>query len=58
MMRRFWEIDEMVRLLSADLKKRCAASASTVALARCSRRLGDVVLDSLWEELRGLTRLM
>lgn len=57
-MHRFWVIEEMVRLLASDLIKRCKASASAVALACCSKLLSDVVLDSVWEELRGLSRLM
>ena len=48
----------MVRLLAKDLEKRCGASASAVALACCSRQLADIVLDSVWEEVRGLVRLM
>ena len=40
----------MVRLLALDLKKRCKASASTLALACCSKKLSGVILDSLWEE--------
>ena len=48
----------MVRLLATDLKKRHGASASAVALACCSRRLADIALDSLWEELNSLSRLM
>ena len=57
-MHRFWEIDEMLRLLAMYLDKQHGASASAVALACCSKRLGDVVLDSLWEELRCLSQLM
>ena len=57
-MHQFWKIDEMVRLLASDLKKRCKASASVLALACCSKRLSDVVLDALWEELNGLIWLM
>jgi len=47
----------MVRLLASDLKH-CEASASALALACCSKRLGDIVLDSLWEQVDGLVRLM
>ena len=57
-MHRFWEIDEMVRLLATILEKQYAASASAVALACCSKRLEGIVLDSVWEELRGLGWLM
>ena len=57
-MHRFWEIDEMVYLLASDLKKRCKAPASAVALACCSKRLSDIVLGPLWEELLGLERLV
>jgi len=57
-MHRFWETDDMVRLLTTDLEERCAASASAVALACCSKRLSDIVLDTLWEQLRGLCQLM
>ena len=57
-MHRFWEIDEMVRLLATILKNQYAASASAVALACCSKRLEGIVLDSVWEELRGLGWLM
>ena len=46
----------MVRLLATDLEKQCEASA--VALACCSKRLADIALDSVWEEVRGLRRLM
>ena len=56
-MHRFWEIEEMVRLLASDLGIRCKASASAVALACCSKRLSDIVLDPLWEEIEGLSRL-
>ena len=57
-MHRFWEIDEMVRPVAAHLGRQHGASASAVALACCSNRLADIVLDSLWEELRCLSRLM
>ena len=56
-MHRFWEIDELVRTLATDLKQR-NASASAIALACCSERLGDIVLDPLWEQLDDLRRLM
>ena len=56
-MHRFWEIDEMVRLVALILEQ-YEASASTVALACCSRRLEDIVLDTLWERLTGLSWLM
>ena len=57
-MHQFWEIYEMVRLLATILEKQCKASGSAVALACCSKRLGDIVLDSVWEELGDLGRLM
>ena len=57
-MHRFWEIDEMVRLLATILKNQYTASASAVALACCSKRLEVIVLDPVWEELRGLDFLM
>ena len=57
-MHRFWEIEEMVRLVASDLEERCNASATVLALACCSKRLSDIVLDSLWEEPDDLTRLM
>lgn len=57
-MHRLWEIEEMVRLLATHLEKQHGASASAVALACCSKRLTDAVLDSVWEELRGLDLLM
>ena len=57
-MHQFWQIDELVRMLASNLKKRCGASASALALACCSKQLSDIVLDSLWEELEGLGRLM
>jgi len=57
-MHRFWEIDELVRMLASDLKDRCDASASALALACCSKRLNDIVLDSLWEHLGDLYRLL
>jgi len=57
-MHQFWEIDEMVCLLASDLEKRCKASASAVALACCSKRLSDIVLGCIWEELVGLERLV
>jgi len=56
-MHHFWEIDELVRGLAADLKRR-NAFASAIALACCSKRLGDNVLDSVWEQLNGLGQLM
>jgi len=57
-MHHFWEIHELVRILSKDLEERCGASASAIALACCSKRLADVVLDQLWEHLTGLVWLM
>ena len=58
-MHRFWEIEEMVRLLASDLEKRCEAPSSAIALACCSKRLSGIVLDSLWEVLPdGLRSLM
>ena len=57
-MHRFWEINEMVRLLATILNKQYDASASAVALACCSKRLEDIVLDSVWEKLIGLEHLM
>ena len=57
-MHRFWEINEMVRLLATILNKQYEASASAVALACCSKRLEDIVLDSVWEKLIGLEHLM
>lgn len=57
-MHRFWQIDELVRLVASELEKGCGASASAVALACCSKRLSDSVLDPLWEELIGLSRLV
>ena len=57
-MHQFWEIDELVRLVATALEKHYTASASAVALARCSKRLGDIVLDSLWEQLTGLGLLL
>lgn len=56
-MHRFWEIDELVRTLATELKWR-ATFPSAIALACCSKRLGDIVLDPLWEKLDGLCRLM
>jgi len=56
-MHRFWEIDELVRTLATDLKWR-NTYGSAIALACCSKRLGDIVLDSLWEHLNLLGRLM
>ena len=57
-MHRFWEINELVRELVVDLERRCKASASSIALACCSKQLGDVVLDYLWEDLTNLSWLM
>ena len=57
-MHRFWEIDEMVRMVASDLENHYEASASTLALACCSKRLSDIVLDILWEWLEGLSWLM
>ena len=57
-MHRFWEIDEMVRLLATILEQQYEAFASAVALACCSRGLEDIVLDTLWEKLIGLNWLM
>ena len=54
----FWEIDEMVCLLVTILKIRHRALASAIALACCSKRLADTVLEPLWEEIRGLHWLM
>jgi hypothetical protein len=48
----------MVRLVATALEKHYTASASAVALARCSKRLGDIVLDSLWEQRTGLGVLL
>ena len=57
-MHQFWRIDELVRVVASDLEKRCGASASALALACCSKQLSDIVLDSIWEALEGLGRLM
>jgi len=57
-MHRFWKINEMVRFLAADLKGDYTTSTSAVTLACCSKRLEDIVLDSLWEHLADLRRLM
>jgi len=57
-MHRFWEIDGLVRIVATDLEERCMASASAVALACCSKRLADIVLDPLWEQLDSLSQSM
>ena len=57
-MHRFWQIDELVRMVASDLENRCGASTSVLALACCSKRLSDIVLDILWESLEGLGFLM
>ena len=54
-MHRVWEIDEIVRLIVSHLKRH---KQGAVALACCSRSLSDIVLDSLWEHLVGLSRLL
>jgi len=50
-MHRFWQIDEMIRVVASDLNERCWAYGPALALACCSKQLSDIVLDSLWEEL-------
>lgn len=57
-MHQFWETDKMIRLVTSDLKGRCRALASVVALACCSKRLSDIALDAVWEELEDQGQLM
>ncbi|KAF9646237.1 hypothetical protein BDM02DRAFT_276133 [Thelephora ganbajun] len=67
-MHRFWEIDEMVRLLVTNLPvtnfgkrkrfRRLRTSATAVALACCSKQLSAIVLDSLWEDVFDLNQLL
>jgi hypothetical protein len=57
-MHRFWETNEMVYQLADVLQEHYWAFASTVALACCSKQLGHIILDSLWEDCLGLSTLM
>ena len=54
LMHQLWEIDEIVRAIVARLGRQKGA----VALACSSKSLSDIVLDSLWERLMGLSRLL